>query len=114
MKQVPYHNEVISFVEHLNQNLGETYEIATEHSHSCSILIANTKFKINDKWYTWIDYDKFFELLEKGENFTSLDYIAPTPSWALFGSPEAGFNPEDQRFYRKSKKNNITVKNGGC
>ncbi|CAB4490912.1 hypothetical protein RhiirA1_502506 [Rhizophagus irregularis] len=114
MANVPYHNEVISFVKHLNENLGDTYEIATEHSHSCSILIANTKFKINNKWYTWIDYDKFFELLEKGEHFTSLDYIAPTPSWALFGSPEAGFNPEDQRFYRKSKKNNNSVKNGGC
>lgn len=101
-------------MKHLNENLGDTYEIATEHSHSCSILIANTKFKINNKWYTWIDYDKFFELLEKGEHFTSLDYIAPTPSWALFGSPEAGFNPEDQRFYRKSKKNNNSVKNGGC
>ncbi|CAI2183510.1 11497_t:CDS:10 [Funneliformis geosporum] len=114
MANVPYHSEVISFVDQLNKNLGETYEVAAEHSHSCSILIANSKFKINNQWHTWIDYDKFFELLESGEHFTSLDYVAPTPDWALFGSPEAGFNPEDQRFYRKSKKNNNSVKNGGC
>ncbi|CAJ0750899.1 1401_t:CDS:2, partial [Entrophospora sp. SA101] len=63
-------NEVIEFVEKISQKLGNVYEIAAEHSHSCSILIANTKFKINGRWHTWINYDKFFELIEKGKEFT--------------------------------------------
>lgn len=30
-------------------------------------------------------------------DFTGLDYSAPTPSWAVFGSVEAGFNPSETR-----------------
>ncbi|CAJ0825615.1 9024_t:CDS:10 [Entrophospora sp. SA101] len=69
-------NEVIEFVEKISQKLGNVYEIAAEHSHSCSILIANTKFKINGRWHTWINYDKFFELIEKGKEFTIKDSIS--------------------------------------
>lgn len=43
----------------------------------------------------------FFELAEKGEPFGGLDYAAPTPDWAVYGAPEAGFSPEDERWFRK-------------
>ncbi|KAF9359993.1 S-adenosyl-L-methionine-dependent tRNA 4-demethylwyosine synthase [Mortierella sp. AD094] len=104
MANVPYHAEVVRFVELIQEQLGAGYEIAAEHAHSCSILVASTKFKKDDKWYTHIDYDKFFELVESGEKFTSLDYMAETPSWAYFGSPEGGFDPEETRYFRKSKE----------
>ncbi|KAG0012434.1 S-adenosyl-L-methionine-dependent tRNA 4-demethylwyosine synthase [Entomortierella chlamydospora] len=104
MANVPYHAEVVRFVELIQEQLGAGYEIAAEHAHSCSILVASTKFKKGDKWYTHIDYDKFFELVESGEKFTSLDYMAETPSWAYFGSPEGGFDPEETRYFRKSKE----------
>ncbi|KAF9403705.1 S-adenosyl-L-methionine-dependent tRNA 4-demethylwyosine synthase [Podila epigama] len=104
MANVPYHAEVVRFVELIQEQLGEGYEIAAEHAHSCSILVASTKFKKGDKWYTHIDYDKFFELVESGEKFTSLDYMAETPSWAVFGAPEGGFDPDETRYFRKTKE----------
>lgn len=49
-------------------------------------------------------YVGFFELVESGEkDFDGLDYAAPTPDFAVFGAPEAGFSPEDQRWFRKGK-----------
>jgi tRNA wybutosine-synthesizing protein 1 len=55
----------------------------------------------NNKWYTHIDYPRFFELLESGEPFSPADYTAETPEWAYFG--EGGFNPEDVRVKRNKK-----------
>ncbi|KAK3810329.1 MAG: hypothetical protein J3Q66DRAFT_381883 [Benniella sp.] len=104
MANVPYHAEVVRFVELIQEQLGEGYEIAAEHAHSCSILVASTKFKKGDKWYTHIDYDKFFDLVESGEKFTSMDYMAETPSWAYFGAAEGGFDPDETRYFRKSKE----------
>ncbi|KAG0268833.1 S-adenosyl-L-methionine-dependent tRNA 4-demethylwyosine synthase [Actinomortierella ambigua] len=104
MANVPYHTEVVRFVELIKEQLGEGYEIAAEHAHSCSILVANTKFRKDGKWYTHIDYDRFFDLIESGQPFTSLDYMKETPSWAVFGAPEGGFDPEETRFFRKTKE----------
>ena len=47
-------------------------------------------------WWTWIDYDKFHDLVRRyeetdgAETFTATDYMAPTPHWAVFGAPEQG------------------------
>lgn len=68
---------------------------------SCCILIARTTLRRNDKWYTHIDYPRFFELLESNEPFAPSDYIAETPEWAYFGN--GGFNPEDIRVKRNKK-----------
>ncbi|ANB15237.1 Tyw1p [Sugiyamaella lignohabitans] len=105
MQNVPFYEEVKAFVENLNASLaarGLEYDIAAEHAHSCCILIAQKRFKIDGVWHTAINYDKFFSLLESGdETFTPMDYIAPTPQWAQYGSDEGGFNPDDTRFSRK-------------
>ena len=42
MKNVPWHEEVVSFVQQLADLLPE-YEIASEHEHSNCILIAHKK-----------------------------------------------------------------------
>ncbi|KAI8374703.1 uncharacterized protein BYT42DRAFT_577340 [Radiomyces spectabilis] len=104
MANVPYHVEVVEFCEKIVEKLGGGYEIAAEHAHSCSILIAKTSFKVNGEWHTHIDYPRFFELVKSGEPFTDLDYMAKTPDWAIFGTPEAGFDPEETRWYRKNRK----------
>ncbi|KAI8149236.1 hypothetical protein BJV82DRAFT_504409 [Fennellomyces sp. T-0311] len=104
MANVPYHHEVVDFCQKLVNKLGGGYELAAEHAHSCSILIAKTDFKINGEWYTHIDYPKFFELVRSGKPFTSLDYMAKTPDWAVFGAEAGGFDPEETRFYRKNRK----------
>ena len=31
--------------------------------------------------------------------------MAPTPSWAVYGAPEEGFDPEEKRWYRNQSKN---------
>lgn len=101
MSNVPFYDEVLEFVHALNtelQNRGLEYDIATEHAHSCCVLLAQKRFKIDGKWFTHINYERYFELLESGAEFGPMDYIAETPSWAYFGSEEHGFSPEDVRF----------------
>lgn len=104
MANVPFHVEVIDFCQKLVSKLGGDYEISAEHAHSCSLLIAHKNFKVDGVWHTHIDYDKFFELVESGKPFNSLDYMAKTPEWALHGHEAAGFDPEETRFYRKNRK----------
>lgn len=57
---------------------------------------------------TWINYQRFNECIkryyETGETFSEVDYWAETPNWALYNSVEGGFNPQEQRVIKKSKK----------
>lgn len=115
MANIPWHQEVVAFVQQLADMLPQ-YEIACEHEHSNCLLIAHTKFKIDGEWWTWIDYERFQELVrayedsEEQQSFSSLDYMAKTPAWALFGAEEQGFDPTDTRFQRRNKTKNIS----GC
>ena len=119
MENVPWHEEVIRFCEDLGaaiERLGDAavprYEIASEHEHSCCILMANVdKFKRDGEWYTWIDFDKFIELQARAEPFGSEDYLAKTPDWAVYGHSQRGFHPEELRF-RKQRKPNEYITNG--
>lgn len=107
MQNIPFYDECKAFVELLLAELqrrGLDYHIAAEHAHSCCILMAHSKFRINGVWHTHIDYPRFFELLESGADFEDLDYVRPTPEWAVWGSEEAGFSPEDTRWDRKAEK----------
>jgi tRNA wybutosine-synthesizing protein 1 len=108
MKNVPWLEEVNEFVKVLQGMVSNEYEIASEHQHSLCLLLAHIKFKIDDEWYTFINYDKFHELNREfhrsGTMFTSLDYVEKTPTWALYGAKEGGFDPKDERHMRKKKK----------
>lgn len=126
MSNTPWHHEVVQLCTNLRTELNKLkqkkgyddlpdYDLACEHKHSCSVLLARTdQFSVDDpitgkrKWRTWIDYDKFQELVAKSKEdpafkFTVNDYLADTPSWAVFGAEEEGFDPTDKR-YRKKKK----------
>lgn len=60
-----------------------------------------------------IDYEKFFKLLEEGREFSPVEYIGEAnPEWALFGN--GGFNPEDERVYRKGKGPKAVAAGGAC
>lgn len=115
MANVPWHQEVVAFVQQLADMLPQ-YEIACEHEHSNCLLIAHTKFKVDGEWWTWIDYERFQELVrthqesEGQRSFSASDYMAKTPSWALFGAQEQGFDPADTRFQRRNK----AKANSGC
>jgi tRNA wybutosine-synthesizing protein 1 len=106
MANVPWHAEVASYCEKLAARTGGKYELACVHEHSCCVLLAQTRFKIDGAWHTHINYDRFHELAarfyasEGKETFTSMDYMAPTPSWAVWGSKEGGFDPAELRWRR--------------
>lgn len=103
----PWHEEVKTFSEQIlsKEGLESDYEMSCEHQHSCIVLISHKKYKINDVWHTWIDYDKFHELVSAGREFSAMDYMAPTPEWALYGSEEAGFDPKETRvFHNRTKR----------
>ncbi|XP_031549192.1 S-adenosyl-L-methionine-dependent tRNA 4-demethylwyosine synthase TYW1-like isoform X2 [Actinia tenebrosa] len=109
MANVPWHQEVVGFVQQLVALLPD-YELACEHEHSNCLLIAHKKFNIDGDWHTWIDYSKFHELIRDYEDsegkasFSSLDYMAKTPNWAVFGDEHRGFDPDETRWYRKNRK----------
>ncbi|RMD45081.1 hypothetical protein DV735_g153, partial [Chaetothyriales sp. CBS 134920] len=105
MQNVPFYDEVVQFVQALNDALdrrGLGYGIAAEHAHSCCILLASNRFHIGGRWHTVIDYDRFFALLEAGQDFGPEDYCKATPEWALWG--KGGFDPRDERVDRKGRK----------
>lgn len=64
MENVPWHYDVKEFSEALAQKSNGMYEVACEHVHSCCVLLAKVdKFKVDGQWHTWIDYDKFHDLV---------------------------------------------------
>ncbi|KAG8166747.1 hypothetical protein KVR01_002436 [Diaporthe batatas] len=108
MANVPFYAEVCEFVTALDAELnrrGLQYGIAAEHAHSCCILLGSERFRVDGKWHTLIDYDRYFELLEErgpdGE-FSPEEYMGEeTPEWATWGN--GGFDPRDQRVDRKGR-----------
>uniref|UniRef100_A0A803M4P7 tRNA 4-demethylwyosine synthase (AdoMet-dependent) n=1 Tax=Chenopodium quinoa TaxID=63459 RepID=A0A803M4P7_CHEQI len=103
MENVPWHADVKAFSEAMALRSEGEYEVACEHEHSCCVLLAKVdKFKIDGQWFTWIDYEKFHNLVASGEPFKSSDYMAPTPPWAVYGAVEGGFDPKYVR-YRKER-----------
>ena len=106
MKNVPYHEDVVKFSQEIcrltnieqEEKGASSYELACEHSHSCCVLLARSKdYKIDGEWHTWIDYEKFQDLVAKGEPFEAKDYICKTPEWSVFGAKEGGFDPNQTR-----------------
>lgn len=109
MANVPFYAEVTEFVEALNRRLaarGLDYGIAAEHAHSCCVLLASGRFRVDGKWHSRIDYQRFFELLEErgpDGDWRPEDYMGPeTPEWATWG--RGGFDPRDDRVDRKGRK----------
>jgi len=111
MKDIPWHEEVRNYaLAILGCDGMDDFDFACEHVHSCCILLAHKKFYKDGTWNTWINYPKFFELVESGEPFTSIDYMLPTPSWSIAGAPEEGFDPADKRHYRKKADKTLGAK----
>ncbi|KAJ3407601.1 hypothetical protein HDV05_005382 [Chytridiales sp. JEL 0842] len=98
-------DEMAEYADLVRRGLPDFIEVK---AHSCSLLIAHKSYKLNGKWHTWIDYPKFHELAHlhktQGIPFTSMDYLAPTPEWAVYGNEEKGFDPGMKRVYRKKAK----------
>eukprot|EP01094_Clydonella_sp_ATCC50884_P021096 TRINITY_DN4551_c0_g1_i1.p1 TRINITY_DN4551_c0_g1~~TRINITY_DN4551_c0_g1_i1.p1 ORF type:complete len:751 (-),score=332.19 TRINITY_DN4551_c0_g1_i1:51-2303(-) len=118
MKNVPWHEEVLDFCRELSIAIegvegAPTYDIACEHEHSCCVLMANAdKFRRDGRWYTWIDFERFSQLVAGGEPFSSADYMAETPEWGVYGHRQRGFDPAETRYKKGVPQEGYAV--GGC
>lgn len=112
MDSCPWHHEIVEFAHELLAALKVAtnleYGVACAHKHSVSVLLARVDQFAQEapdgtrRWNTWIDYDKFHDLVSAdSQDFAIGDYLAPTPDWALAGASEDGFDPSDTRLYKK-------------
>ncbi len=83
-ENMPLHEDVVIFTKKLMKHLQE-YEIVSEHIPSRVLMCAKKKFFQNNRWNTWIDFPKYHELVNSGKEFTTDEYLKPTPSTGLSG-----------------------------
>ncbi|MBA0691596.1 hypothetical protein Goari_009216 [Gossypium aridum] len=121
VQNVSWHSKVKVFSEALSLKSEGVYEGLCEHAHSCSVLSKTRKFKVNVLSYTWLvtasvssfgvylessfflGFKRRFSLMVQvasGRPFNSEDYMALTPSWAIYGAEESRYFP-NQSWYRK-------------
>lgn len=96
-ENMPLHEDIVRFSKELVQFLPD-YEIVSEHVPSRVIMLAKKEFKKRNIWYTWIDFDKFFQLIESKKEFkefSALDYNKKTPQTGLSGKGTLDTMPED-------------------
>ncbi|MAF51236.1 MAG: 4-demethylwyosine synthase TYW1 [Nanoarchaeota archaeon] len=75
---MPLHEDIREFSKKLLKYL-EGYEIVSEHVPSRVVMFAKKKFKVNNKWMTWIDFEKYDELVNSKEIVTE-GYMKEIPS----------------------------------
>lgn len=78
IENMPLHEDVVEFSKKLAKYLPE-YDLVSEHIPSRVVLLAKKKFKINNEWFTWIDFKKFNSLVLSGKEFKTKDYLIKTP-----------------------------------
>jgi tRNA wybutosine-synthesizing protein 1 len=81
---MPWHEEIVEFSKELMKYLSD-YEIVTEHVPSRVVMCAKKTFKKNDKWFTWIDFDKWHELVNSNKDYDKYDFLKQTPQVGLSG-----------------------------
>lgn len=107
---VPKWERLVEFARKLCDATGDglTYQITCAHKHSGCLLLARKEFFIGGQWHTWIDFDRFNALVldeSKKQSIEAMDYILPTPPWALFGAQEdEGFDPKQVRHITTKRK----------
>jgi tRNA wybutosine-synthesizing protein 1 len=76
---MPLHEDIVEFSKTLNNYL-EDYEIVSEHKPSRVVMFAKKKYFKNNKWFTWIDFEKYNKLVNDKKEFESEDYSKETPT----------------------------------
>ena len=81
---MPLHEEVVGWSKKIAEHLPE-YEIVAEHIPSRVVMLARKKFRKGGKWHTWINFQKFIELVNNGKEFASTDFARKTPQTGISG-----------------------------
>ena len=63
---MPWHEEVVDFSAEILKDLDD-YEFVSEHIPSRVALLAKKKFKVDGKWMTWIDFEKWNKLINSDD-----------------------------------------------
>jgi tRNA wybutosine-synthesizing protein 1 len=103
LSNMPWHEDVVAFAEKMLEKMSD-YDIVTEHVPSRVVLFAKKKFFFGGKWHTWIDFKKYFSLLESGKDFSAEDYLLPTPDVGLSGRDTRAEAVEKQKYFPKKRK----------
>ncbi|MFC1769399.1 4-demethylwyosine synthase TYW1 [Nanoarchaeota archaeon] len=101
IENMPFHEDVVDFSKKLNELLPE-YDIVSEHIASRVVMLAKKKYFIEGKWKTWIDFNKYNELVLGGKEFSSEDYLLETPRVGLSGK-----TTQDYASYRDNKAEEV-------
>lgn len=83
-ENMPLHEDIVVFTKELIKYL-QDYDIVSEHIPSRVVMLAKKTFKKNNKWQTWINFKKFHELAASGKEFSTEDFLLPTPQTGLSG-----------------------------
>ena len=83
-EDMPYHEDVIEFAKKIDKYL-DNYEIVAEQISSRVVLLVHKKYKKKGKWFTWIDFDKFFELIKNNEEIETDKFLKETPRTGISG-----------------------------
>jgi len=105
-ENMPLHEEIIVYTKELLKYLPD-YEIVAEHIPSRVVMLAKKKFKKDGKWYTWIDFPKYHELVNSEEDFTTDDYLKETPKTGLSGKGTNDYTPKRALKKMMKQKNEI-------
>jgi len=81
---MPWHEEIVEFSKELMKYLPD-YDIVIEHVPSRVVMCAKKTFKKNDKWFTWIDFNKWYELVNSNKDYDKYDFLKQTPQIGLSG-----------------------------
>jgi tRNA wybutosine-synthesizing protein 1 len=81
---MPLHEYIVNFSKELVKHLDD-YEIVSEHIPSRVVMFARKEYKKDGVWHTWIDYPKYDELVNSGNEFSSMEYSIKTPQVGLSG-----------------------------
>ncbi|MBI4440428.1 4-demethylwyosine synthase TYW1 [Candidatus Woesearchaeota archaeon] len=96
MENMPLHEDIVEFTRELAEYLPD-YSIVSEHVPSRVVMLAKKKFKKGGKWHTWIDFEKYHELALSGKDFSSEDYLLPTPVTGLSGRKTKDYSIQRMR-----------------
>ena len=81
---MPYHEDVVEFTRKIKEHL-DNYDLCAEQISSRVVLLAHKKYKKDGKWFTWIDFDKFFKLINTKEEIDMSKFLLETPRTGISG-----------------------------
>lgn len=96
-ENMPIHEEIVAFSKKVARNL-QDYEVVSEHIPSRVVMLARKKFRKEDGWHTWIDFEKWNTLVNsRSGEIKAMDYSKKTPDVGLSGKGTLDQMPKEMK-----------------